>query len=146
MLLFEECKLPVYLQRRVKDGVGCKSDSRLDSSEFTTPHSVMLCNCPVTCFSFVNVNSVLEFRYYWRCLIGDLTKTSKHQGTFLNLFLLVVMIVDKTKMVKDTHENIDYINDDTNLVLASDVIETIEEAFKEDDAFAAQETDQESGD
>ena len=54
------------------------------------------------------------------------------------------MIVDKTKMVKDTHENIDYINDDTNLVLASDVIETIEEAFKEDDAFAAQETDQES--
>ena len=54
------------------------------------------------------------------------------------------MIVDKTKMVKDTHENIDYINDDTHLVLASDVIEIIEEAFKEDDAFAAQETDQES--
>ena len=47
-------------------------------------------------------------------------------------------------MVKDIHENINYINDDTNLVLASDVIETIEEAFKEDDAFAAQETDQES--
>ena len=54
------------------------------------------------------------------------------------------MIVDKTKMVKDTHENIDYINDNTNLVLASNVLETIEEAFKEDDAIAAQETDQES--
>ena len=54
------------------------------------------------------------------------------------------MTVDKTKIINDVHENIEITNDDTNLVLASDVIETKVEAFKEDDAIAAQETDQES--
>ena len=53
------------------------------------------------------------------------------------------MTVDKTKIFKDTHENIDNI-DDTNLVLASDVTETNMEAFEEEEDVAVQETDQES--
>ena len=64
--------------------------------------------------------------------------------SFLTYFLLVQTKVDKTKMIINILENIDNINDNTNLVLASDVIETKVEAFKEDDAIAAQETDQES--
>ena len=54
------------------------------------------------------------------------------------------MAVDKTKIVKDIHENIDDITLDTNLVLASDEIETTKEAFEEEDDLAVQETDQES--
>ena len=42
------------------------------------------------------------------------------------------MAVDKTK-VKNIHENIDDRTLDTNLVLASDEIETINEAFEEED-------------
>ena len=66
--------------------------------------------------------------------------------SFLTYFLLVQTKVDKTKMIINILENIDDINDDMNLVLASNVIETKVEAFKEDDAIAAQETDQESCD
>ena len=43
------------------------------------------------------------------------------------------MEVDKTKIIIDIHENIDDITLDTNLVLASDEIETINEAFEEED-------------
>ena len=53
------------------------------------------------------------------------------------------MAVDKTKIVKDIHENIDDITLDTNLVLASD-LETTKEAFEDEDDLAVQETDQES--
>ena len=53
------------------------------------------------------------------------------------------MAVDKTK-VKNIHENIDDITLDTNLVLASDEIETTKEAFEDEDDLAVRETDQES--
>ena len=53
------------------------------------------------------------------------------------------MAVDKTKIINDIHENIDDIIIDTNLVLASD-LETINEAFEEEDILAVRETDQES--
>ena len=55
------------------------------------------------------------------------------------------MIVDKTKMDIDVikHENIDNTNN-INLVLASVEIETINEAFEEEDNLAVRETDQES--
>ena len=53
------------------------------------------------------------------------------------------MIVDKTKIIKDVHENNDN-TIDTNLVLASDVIKTNSEAFEEEDDLAVRETDQES--
>ena len=48
----------------------------------------------------------------------------------------MVEIVDKTKIVEDVHEYNDNIND-TNLVLASDLIETNYEAFEEEDDLAA---------
>ena len=51
--------------------------------------------------------------------------------------------VDKTKITVDVHENIDNTNN-INLVLASVEIETIIEAFKEEDDLAVRETDQES--
>ena len=54
------------------------------------------------------------------------------------------MAVDKTKIVKDIHENIGDLTLDTNLVLASDEIETIKEAFEEEDNLAVREADQES--
>ena len=60
-----------------------------------------------------------------------MTKTSKQGTFFLNLFSLVE-IVDKLKLVKDVHKYNDYIND-TNLVLASDEVETISEAFEGED-------------
>ena len=50
----------------------------------------------------------------------------------------------KLKVFKMYIKNIDNTNDDTNLVLASDVIETIYEAFEEEDALAEGETDQDS--
>ena len=46
--------------------------------------------------------------------------------------------------VKDIHENIDDLTLDTNLVLASDEIETTKEAFEGEDDLAVRETDQES--
>ena len=49
----------------------------------------------------------------------------------------------KLKLFKDVHENNDN-TIDTNLVLASDVLETISKAFEEEDNLAARETDQES--
>ena len=51
--------------------------------------------------------------------------------------------VDKTKIDINVHENIVDIIIDTNLVLASD-LETIIEAFEEEDDLAVRETDQES--
>ena len=51
--------------------------------------------------------------------------------------------VDKTKIDINVHENIVDIIIDTNLVLASD-LETINEAFEEEDILAVRETDQES--
>ena len=60
-----------------------------------------------------------------------MTKTSKQGTFFLDLFSLVE-IVDKLKLVKDVHKYNDYIND-TNLVLASDEVETISEAFEGED-------------
>ena len=54
------------------------------------------------------------------------------------------MIVDKTKIIQNVHEYIDNVNDDTNLVLASDVIETINEAFEEEEDLTVRDTDQES--
>ena len=63
--------------------------------------------------------------------------------SFLIYFLLLVMKVDKLKIIEDVHENINNTND-TNLVLASDVTETNREAFKEEDNLAVRETDQES--
>ena len=54
------------------------------------------------------------------------------------------MIVDKTKIIQNVHEYIDNVNDDTNLVLASDVIETISEAFEEEEDLTVRDTDQES--
>ena len=53
------------------------------------------------------------------------------------------MIVDKTKIIKDVHENNDN-TIDTNLVLASDVLETISKAFEEEDYLAVRDSDQES--
>ena len=53
------------------------------------------------------------------------------------------MEVDKTKIDINVHENIVDIIIDTNLVLASD-LETIIEAFEEEDDLAVRETDQES--
>ena len=55
-------------------------------------------------------------------------KTSKQGTFFLDLFSLVE-IVDKLKLVKDVHKYNDYIND-TNLVLASDEVETIGKHLK----------------
>ena len=54
------------------------------------------------------------------------------------------MIVDKTKIIQNVHEYIDNVNDNTNLVLASDVIETISEAFEEEEDLTVRDTDQES--
>ena len=54
------------------------------------------------------------------------------------------MTVDKTKIIQHVHEYIDNVNDDPNLVLASDVIETINEAFEEEEDLAVRDTDQES--
>ena len=51
--------------------------------------------------------------------------------------------VDKTKIDINVHENIVDIIIDTNLVLASD-LETIKEAFEEEDDLTVRETDQES--
>ena len=53
------------------------------------------------------------------------------------------MKVDKTKNIEDVHENNDNTNN-INLVLASVEIETINEAFEEEDVLAVRETDQES--
>ena len=53
------------------------------------------------------------------------------------------MEVDKTKITVDVHENIDNTNN-INLVLASVEIETIIEAFEEEDDLAVRETDQET--
>ena len=50
----------------------------------------------------------------------------------LSIYFSSYKAVDKTK-VKNIHENIDDITLDTNLVLASDEIETINEAFEEED-------------
>ena len=61
---------------------------------------------------------------------GYLTNSKTRNFTFLIYFPR--MAVDKTK-VKNIHENIDDITLDTNLVLASDEIETINEAFEEED-------------
>ena len=61
----------------------------------------------------------------------------------LSIYFSSYKAVDKTK-VKNIHENIDDITLDTNLVLASDEIETIKEAFEEEDELAVRETDQES--
>ena len=69
-------------------------------------------------------------------------KNSKQGTFFLNLFLLV-MVVDKTKNIQDVHENNDT-TVDTNLVLASDVLETTSEAFEEEDNLAVREIDQKS--
>ena len=73
---------------------------------------------------------------------GYLTNSKTRNFTFLIYFPR--MAVDKTKIVKDIHENIDDLTLDTNLVLASDEIETIKEAFEEEDDLAVRETDQES--
>ena len=54
------------------------------------------------------------------------------------------MIVDKTKNIQDVHENNNNIINDTNLVLASDVLETIIEAFEEKKDLAEEENDQDS--
>ena len=54
------------------------------------------------------------------------------------------VIVDKTKIIIDVHENINDIVIDTNLVLASNKKETISEAFEEEDNLAVRESDQES--
>ena len=72
---------------------------------------------------------------------GYLTNSKTRNFTFLIYFPR--MAVDKTK-VKNIHENIDDITLDTNLVLASDEIETIKEAFEEEDNLAVREADQES--
>ena len=53
------------------------------------------------------------------------------------------MEVDKTKIFQDVHEYMDNTNN-INLVLASVEIETIIEAFEEEDVLAVRETDQES--
>ena len=69
-------------------------------------------------------------------------KPQNKELSWFNLFSFV-QIVDKTKIVEDVHEYNDNIND-TNLVLASDVIETIMEAFEEEENVAVRDTDQES--
>ena len=71
-----------------------------------------------------------------------MTITPKQGTFFLNLFSFV-QIVDKTKNIQDVHENNNIIND-TNLVLASDVTETVSEAFEEEDDLAVREIDQKS--
>ena len=53
------------------------------------------------------------------------------------------MEVDKTKIFQDVHEYMDNTNN-INLVLASVEIETINEAFEEEDNLAVREADQES--
>ena len=71
-------------------------------------------------------------------------KLQNKELSFLIYFSLV-QIVDKTKIVKDVHEHENNDNtNDTNLVLASDVIETNYEVFEEEDALAEGETDQDS--
>ena len=46
-------------------------------------------------------------------------------------------------MFKDVHENNDVTNE-TNLVLASDVLETNREAFEDEEGLAVRDSDQES--
>ena len=97
--------------------------SRMVLSFNLVPFLILL--CPFSCFSFVNVNSILEFR-----IIGDAWAFDKLQTrNFSELIYFLVMKVDKTKLGKDVHENNDNI-DKNEPGPASDVIENKIEAFK----------------
>ena len=95
---------------------------------------------PIPCIQFVNVNSVLEFRVIGT-LLGVWQKLRNKELSFLIYFPRSDSW--QTKIFKDVHE-INDITIDMNLVLASDVTETMNEAFEEEDDVAVWDSDQES--